>query len=95
MRRIQRSPEIIIRKVREAEIFISQRNMVEKAAKQIGVTEQTLYRPWEALGGLVPYRSRDQSPDKSHRTQKAFLIKESWLFTSERLVIPECPATHY
>jgi hypothetical protein len=38
MRRIQRSTEIIIRKVREAEIFISQGDTVEKAAKQIGVT---------------------------------------------------------
>ena len=48
MRRIQRSPEIIMRKVSEAEIFISKGTTLEKAAKQIGVRKQSLYRPQEA-----------------------------------------------
>ncbi|MBA7643155.1 hypothetical protein ES703_50869 [subsurface metagenome] len=37
-------PEQIIKKLREAEVLLSQRSTVGEAARKIGVTEQTYYR---------------------------------------------------
>ncbi len=46
------TPEQIIRKLREAEIFISQNMTAQQAARKIGVTEQTYYRWRKEYGGM-------------------------------------------
>jgi transposase-like protein len=46
------SPEQIINKLREAEVMISQGNVIALVAKKIGVTEQTYYRWRKEYGGM-------------------------------------------
>lgn len=46
------TPEQIIRKLRAAEVLISQGMTTTNAARQIGVTEQTYYRWRKEYGGM-------------------------------------------
>ena len=45
-------PEQIIKKLREAEVLLCQGSTVGKAARKIGVTEQTYYRWRREYGGM-------------------------------------------
>ena len=45
-------PEQIIKKLREAEVLVSQGSSVGEAARKIGVTEQTYYRWRREYGGM-------------------------------------------
>ncbi len=45
-------PEQIIKKLREAEVLLSQGSTVGEAVKKIGVTEQTYYRWQREYGGM-------------------------------------------
>jgi len=46
------TPERIINKLREAEIYINQGISIAKASRKIGVTQQTYYRWRKEYGGL-------------------------------------------
>ena len=46
------TPEQIIRKLREAEVLISEGMTAQQAARKIGVTEQTYYRWRKEYGGM-------------------------------------------
>ncbi len=46
------SPELIINKLRQAEILLNQGSTVSEASRKIGVTEQTYYRWRKEYGGL-------------------------------------------
>ena len=46
------TPEQIIGKLREVEVFLSQEATVAEASKKIGVTEQTYYRWRKEYGGM-------------------------------------------
>ena len=46
------SPEQIIRKLRETEVYIGEGMTAREAARQIGVTEQTYYRWRKQYGGM-------------------------------------------
>ena len=52
MARKRHSPEQIIRKLREAEVLLSQGQTVAMAARHLEVTEQTYYRWRREYGGL-------------------------------------------
>ena len=52
MSRRRYTPEQIIRKLREAEVLISQGMTTPEAARQIGVVEQTYYRWRKEYGGM-------------------------------------------
>lgn len=52
MARKRYTPEQIIRKLREAEVLISQGMTTLEAARQIGVVEQTYYRWRKEYGGM-------------------------------------------
>lgn len=52
MGRKRYTAEQIIKLLREAEILISQGLSISKAARQIGVTEQTYYRWRKEYGGM-------------------------------------------
>jgi transposase-like protein len=45
-------PEQIVRKLREAEVLISQGNTIGQASRQLGIAEQTYYRWRKQYGGL-------------------------------------------
>ncbi len=46
------SPELIINKLREAEIHINQGISIAEASRKIGITQQTYYRWRREYGGL-------------------------------------------
>lgn len=46
------SPEQIIRKLREAEVLVSQGNTIAQASRRLGITEQTYYRWRKQYGGM-------------------------------------------
>ncbi len=46
------SPELIINKLREAEILLNQGANIGEASRKIGVTEQTYYRWRKEFGGM-------------------------------------------
>ena len=46
------TPEQIIRKLREAEVMISQGKTIPQAARQIGVVDQTYYKWRREYGGM-------------------------------------------
>jgi len=46
------SPENIVRKLREAEVLISQGNTIAQASRLLGITEQTYYRWRKQYGGM-------------------------------------------
>jgi len=46
------TPEQIISKLREAEVFLSQGATIAEASRKIGVTEQTYYRWRKEYGGM-------------------------------------------
>ncbi len=46
------SPELIINKLREAEILLNQGANIGEASRKIGVTEQTYYRWRKEYGGM-------------------------------------------
>jgi len=46
------TPEQVIRKLREAEVLISEGMTAQQAARKIGVTEQTYYRWRKEYGGM-------------------------------------------
>ncbi len=46
------SPELIINKLREAEVLLSQGATVAEASRKIGITEQTYYRWRKEYGGM-------------------------------------------
>ena len=52
MPRKRYSPEEIIRKLREAEVLLSQGQTVQEAVRQFGIAEQTYYRWRKEYGGL-------------------------------------------
>ena len=52
MARKRYTPEQIIRKLREAEVFIAEGMMAAEAARKIGVSEQTYYRWRKEYGGM-------------------------------------------
>ena len=52
MARKSYSPEQIIRKLRETEVYIGEGMTAREAARQIGVTEQTYYRWRKEYGGM-------------------------------------------
>jgi len=46
------SPEVIINKLREAEVLLNQGANIGEASRKIGVTEQTYYRWRKEYGGM-------------------------------------------
>ena len=52
MARKRYTPEVIIRKLREAEVLQGQGKTIAEVVKQLGVTEQTFYRWRKEYGGM-------------------------------------------
>jgi len=52
MTRKRYTPEQIIRKLREAEVMISQGKSISQASRQIGIVDQTYYKWRREYGGM-------------------------------------------
>ena len=58
MTRKRYSPDEIIDKLREAEVYLSQGMTVAEAARKLGIAEQTYYRWRKEYGGLDKTKAR-------------------------------------
>jgi transposase-like protein len=52
------TPEQIINKLREAEVYLSQGSSIGEASRKIGITEQTYYRWRREYGGMRVEQAR-------------------------------------
>ena len=68
MTRKRYTPEQIIRKLREAEVMISQGKSISQATRQIGIVDQTYYKWRREYGGMRV----DQA--------KRLLLIKSWIY---------------
>ncbi len=77
MSRKVHKPEQIIRKLREAEIYISQDMTAQEAARKIGVTEQTYYRWRKEYGGMqVEQAKRLKALEKENALLKRIVAEK-------------------
>ncbi len=53
------TPEQIINKLREAEIYINQGISIGEASRKIGITQQTYYRWRQKYGGMAPEMAKE------------------------------------
>ncbi len=71
MSRKRFKPEVIVNKLREADVLIAQGRTVAHASKQIGVTEQTYYRWRKEYSGRgwvgLRHRRGVQAPSVNRR----------------------------
>jgi putative transposase len=72
-------PEEIIPKLREAEVLISQGKTQELAAKQIGVSTQTLIRWRKEYGGLRMDQAKRLKDLEKQNTRLKHLLAEAEL----------------
>jgi transposase-like protein len=71
--------EQIIAKLREAEVVTSQGRTVAEAVRQIGVTEQTLYRWRKEYGGLKVDQARRMKELERENTRLRKLVADLML----------------
>jgi transposase-like protein len=71
-------PEQIIKKLREAEVLLSQGSTVGEASRKLGVTEQTYYRWRKEYGGMrVEQAKRLQELEKENSRLKKLVADVS------------------
>ena len=75
-RRKRYTPEQIISKLRDAEIFISQGMTVIEAAKQLGITEQTYYRWRREYGGMDVTQAKELKNLQKENAQLKKLVAD-------------------
>ena len=72
MTRKRYTPEQIIRKLREAEVMISQGKSIFQATRQIGIVDQTYYKWRREYGGMRV----DQSKRLKHLEKQNLQLKK-------------------
>jgi putative transposase len=70
------SPEQIIRKLREAEVLISQGNTIGQASRQLGITEQTYYRWRKQYGGMQVSQAKQLKVLKNENARLKKIVAE-------------------
>ncbi len=70
------SPEMIINKLREAEILLNQGANVGEACRKIGVTEQTYYRWRKEYGGMRLEQAKRPKELEKENTRLKKLVAE-------------------
>ena len=73
------TPEQIIRKLREAEVFIGEGMTTREAARKIGVTEQTYYRWRKEYGGMQISQAKRLKILEKENTRLKRLVAEKEL----------------
>jgi putative transposase len=69
-------PEQIIGKLREAEIVVAKGSTMAEACRQIGVTEQTLYRWRREYGGMRVDQARRMKELEAENTRLKKLVAD-------------------
>jgi putative transposase len=70
------SPEQIVRKLREAEVLISQGNTIGQASRQLGITEQTYYRWRKQYGGMQVSQAKQLKVLKNENARLKQLVAD-------------------
>ena len=73
------SPEEVIAKLREAEVYLSQGMTVAKAVKKLGVSEQTYYRWRKEYGGLDKTQAKKLKELEKENLQLKKLVADLFL----------------
>jgi len=70
------SPEKIVRKLREAEVLISQGNTIAQASRLLGITEQTYYRWRKQYGGMQVSQAKRLKELENENTRLKKLVAD-------------------
>ena len=70
------SPEQIVRKLRQAEVLISQGNTISLASRQLGITEQTYYRWRKLYGGMQVSQAKRLKELENENTRLKKLVAD-------------------
>ena len=76
MGRTINSPEQIVRKLRQAEVLISQGNTISQASRQLGITEQTYYRWRKLYGGMQVSQAKRLKELENENTRLKKLVAD-------------------
>ena len=85
-------PEEVIPKLREAEVLISQGSTQELAAKQIGVTKQTLIRWRKEYGGFRMDQAKRMKQLEKENAKLKKLLAEAEL---DKAILKEAAAGYF
>ena len=92
MPRPKHTPEIIIRKLREVEVLIAKGATVAEASRQIGVTEQTLYRWRKEYGGMRVDQARRLRDLEAENTRLKKLVADLSL---DKIILAEASKVRF
>ena len=70
------SPEQIVRKLRQAEVLISQGNTISQVSRQLGITEQTYYRWRKLYGGMQVSQAKRLKELENENTRLKKLVAD-------------------
>ena len=70
------SSEQIVRKLRQAEVLISQGNTISQASRQLGITEQTYYRWRKLYGGMQVSQAKRLKELENENTRLKKLVAD-------------------
>ena len=79
MARKRHTPEQIIRKLREAEVFIAEGMPAAEAVRKIGVSEQTYYRWRKEYGGMQVEQAKQLKTLEQENVRLKSLVAEKEL----------------
>jgi putative transposase len=92
MPRPKHTPEIIIGKLREVEVLVAKGATVAEASRQIGVTEQTLYRWRKEYGGLRVDQARRLKDLEAENTRLKKLVADLSL---DKMILAEASKVRF
>ena len=86
------TPEQIIGKLREAEVLVAKGGTVVEASRQIGVTEQTLYRWRKEYGGMKVDQARRMKELQAENTRLKKLVADLSL---DKMILTEAGKVNF
>ena len=92
MPRPKHTPEIIICKLREVEVLVAKGATVAEASRQIGVTEQTLYRWRKEYGGMRVDQARRLKDLEAENTRLKKLVADLSL---DKMILAEASKVRF
>ena len=92
MARPKHTPEIIIGKLREVEVLVAKGATVAEASRQIGVTEQTLYRWRKEYGGMRVDQARRLKDLEAENTRLKKLVADLSL---DKMILAEASKVRF
>ena len=92
MPRPKNTPEKIIGKLREVEVLVAKGATVAEASRQIGVTEQTLYRWRKEYGGMRVDQARRLKDLEAENTRLKKLVADLSL---DKMILTEASKVRF